>query len=177
MCFQTISHSLLHYRLTQRNSVVSVITYAVNCAGWATDSGHSQAAMLNGCDSTILQLFLIIYANVCCVFSARWWSVMPWGARSPIEIEQGFFSGFPRMQSGMFVIFSNTIFNYCNFNIYVYIFTCGPYIQIYLVWPFMPKNQNFNHSFFFNFTVSPCIFYIDLICTNVCTCIYEYNIT
>ena len=26
-------------------------------------------------------------------------------------------------------------------------------------------------------TVSPCIFYIDLICTNVCTCIYEYNIT
>ena len=27
-----------------------------------------------------------------------------------------------------------------------------------------------------NFTVSPCIFYIDLICTNVCTCIYEYNI-
>jgi len=29
----------------------------------------------------------------------------------------------------------------------------------------------------FTFTVSPCIFYIDLICTNVCTCIYEYNIT
>ena len=28
-----------------------------------------------------------------------------------------------------------------------------------------------------DFTVSPCIFYIDLICTNVCTCIYEYNIT
>jgi len=28
-----------------------------------------------------------------------------------------------------------------------------------------------------NFTVSPCIFYIDLICTNVCTCIYQYNIT
>ena len=28
-----------------------------------------------------------------------------------------------------------------------------------------------------NFIVSPCIFYIDLICTNFCTCIYEYNIT
>ena len=28
-----------------------------------------------------------------------------------------------------------------------------------------------------NFTVSPCIIYIDLICTNVCTCIYAYNIT
>jgi len=26
---------------------------------------------------------------------------MPWGARSPTEIEHGFFSGFPRMQSGM----------------------------------------------------------------------------
>ena len=25
---------------------------------------------------------------------------------------------------------------------------------------------------FFNFTVSPCIFYIDLICTNVYTCMY-----
>jgi len=31
--------------------------------------------------------------------------------------------------------------------------------------------------FTINFTVSPCIFYIVLICTNVCTCIYEYNIT
>ena len=28
-----------------------------------------------------------------------------------------------------------------------------------------------------NFIVSPCIFYIDLICTNLCTCIYGYNIT
>ena len=28
------------------------------------------------------------------------------------------------------------------------------------------------YIFFFFFTVSPCIFYIDLICTNVCTCIY-----
>ena len=27
------------------------------------------------------------------------------------------------------------------------------------------------------FIVSPCIFYIDLICTNLCTCIYECNIT
>ena len=33
VCFQTISHSLRRYRLTQRNSVVSVITYAVNRAG------------------------------------------------------------------------------------------------------------------------------------------------
>ena len=73
-------------------------------------------------------------------------SVMPWGARPPTEIQQGFFSGFPRMQSGMFVILCNTVFNCCNFNRYIYIFTCGPYIQTFLVWPFMPENRNFNHS-------------------------------
>ena len=55
------------------------------------------------------------------------------GAHPPTEIEQGFFSGFPRMQSGMFVILCNTVFNYCNFNVYVYIFTCGPYFQMFLV--------------------------------------------
>jgi len=37
-------------------------------------------------------------------------------------------------------------FHYCNFNVYLYIFTCGQYIQIFLVWPFMPKIWNFNHS-------------------------------
>jgi len=56
------------------------------------------------------------------------------------------YSGFPRMQSGMLVILRNTIFNYCNFNVYLYIFTRGPYIQVFLVWTFMPKKQNFNHS-------------------------------
>jgi len=91
-------------------------------------------------------VYLIIYANLCCVCSAQWWSVVSWGARPPTEIEQGFFSGFPGMQSGMFVILCSTIFNYCNFNRYVYTFTCGPYIQIFLVWPFMPKNRNFNLS-------------------------------
>ena len=55
------------------------------------------------------------------------------GARPPTVIDKGFISGFPRKQSGMFVIICNTIFNYCNFNVYVYIFTCGPYIQIFLV--------------------------------------------
>ena len=95
---------------------------------------------------TNLIVYLITYANLCCVFSARWWSVMHWGARSPTEIEHGFFSGFPRMQSDMFVILCNIIFNYCNFNTYVYIFTCGPYIEIYVEWPFMPKNRNFKHS-------------------------------
>jgi len=39
-----------------------------------------------------------------------------------------------------------------------------------------PSQQNAS-SFNVNFIVSPCIFYIDLICTNLCTCIYEYNIT
>ena len=34
---------------------------------------------------------------------------MPWGARSSTEIEKGFFSGFPRMQSCMFVILCNPI--------------------------------------------------------------------
>ena len=82
-----------------------------------------------------------------CVFSARWWNIMPWGARFPTEIEQGFFSGFPQIHSGMFVILCNTIFNYCNFNIYVCI-----YIHMWSVYPnifsvtFMPKNRNFNHS-------------------------------
>jgi len=46
---------------------------------------------------------------------------MSWGAQHPTEIEQGFFSGSPRMQSGMFVILCSTIFNYCNFNRYIYI--------------------------------------------------------
>jgi len=78
--------------------------------------------------------------------SEVWVMVKPWGSRPPRVIEQGFISGFPRMQSGMFVILWNTIFNYSNFNVYVYIFTCGPYIQIFLVWPFMPQNRNFNHS-------------------------------
>jgi len=115
---------------------------------------------------------------LCCVFSARWWSVMPWGAPSPTEIEQGFFSGFPRMQSGMFVILCNTIFNYCNFNIYVYIFTCGPYIQIYLVWPFMPKNRNFNHSIWLILYSKP----LDLKCmkwikiTLCCDCYTKINL-
>ena len=80
---------------------------------------------------------------------------MSWGAQHPTEIEQGFFSGSPRMQSGMFVILCSTSFNYGNFNryihththiyIYIYIFTC-PYIQTFLVWPFMPRNRNFNLS-------------------------------
>jgi len=67
-------------------------------------------------------LYLIIYASLCCVCSAQWLSVMLWGAQPPTEIKQGFFSDFPRMQSGMFVILCNTIFNYCNFNRYVYIY-------------------------------------------------------
>ena len=33
---------------------------------------------------------------------------MAWGSRPPTKIEQGFFSGFPRMQNGMFVILCNT---------------------------------------------------------------------
>jgi len=49
-------------------------------------------------------VYLITYANLCCVFSARWCIVMPPGARSSTETEQGFFSGFPRMQGGMFVM-------------------------------------------------------------------------
>jgi len=49
-----------------------------------------------------------------------WVMLKTWGALPPMETEQGFFSGFPRMQSGMFVILCNTIFNYCNFNIYMY---------------------------------------------------------
>ena len=41
----------------------------------------------------------------------------------------------------------NTIFNYCNLTyIYIYIYIYGPYIQIFLVWPFMPKNRNCNNS-------------------------------
>jgi len=55
-----------------------------------------------------------------------WVMVKPRGAWPPTEIEQGFFSGFPRMQSSMFVILCNTIFSCCNFDVYVYIFTYGP---------------------------------------------------
>jgi hypothetical protein len=80
-------------------------------------------------------VYLILYANLCCVCSARWLSVMPWGAWPPTEIEQGFFSGFPRMQSGMFVILCNRIYNYCNFNRHIYI-----YIYIYIhAWSLHPN--------------------------------------
>jgi hypothetical protein len=105
-------------------------------------------------------VYLITYANLCCVCSTRCSSVMAGGAWSATKIEQGFFSGFPRMQCDMFVIFCNTIPSSCNFDsylyiiiyIYIYIYicvcvcVCGPYIQTVLVWSFMPKNQNFNHS-------------------------------
>jgi len=74
-----------------------------------------------------------------------WVMVKTWGTRPSTEIEQGFFSSFPSMQSGMFVILCNTIFNYCNLHIYMYIFKCVPYIQMFLVWPFMPTNRNINH--------------------------------
>jgi len=30
--------------------------------------------------------------------------------------------------------------------VYICIFTCGAYIETFLVWPFMPKNRNFNNS-------------------------------
>jgi len=39
-----------------------------------------------------------------------WMMVKSKGARPRTEIEEGFISGFPRMQSGMFVILCNTIF-------------------------------------------------------------------
>jgi hypothetical protein len=46
------------------------------------------------------------------------------------EIEQGTFSGFSKMQGGMFVILCNTIYSYCNFltDTYIYIYI---YIYIY----------------------------------------------
>ena len=47
----------------------------------------------------------------------------------------------------------------------------------YPVWKRMAVLSPSGKYWDINFTVSPCIFYIDLICTNVCTCIYEYNIT
>jgi len=102
-----------------------------------------------------------------------WMMVKPWGARPRTVIEQGFFSGFPRMQSGMFVILYNTIFNYCNFNVYVYVFTI-PYIQIFLVWPFMPKNGNFNHSLWLILYFKPldlkCMKWIkSTLCSDCCT--------
>jgi len=79
------------------------------------------------CNLNHFIVYLIVYANLCCVCSARWWSVMPWGARPPTEIEQGFFSDFPWMRSGMFVILCNAIFSYCNFNryvcVYIYVFS------------------------------------------------------
>ena len=90
------------------------------------------------------------------------------------EIEQGFISGFPRNQSGMFVILCNTIFNYCSFNVYVYLFTCCPYIQIFLVWPFMPKKRNFNHSLWLIVYSKPrdlkCMKWIkSTLCSDCCT--------
>jgi len=100
------------------------------------------------------------------------------GARPPTDIEQAFFSGFPRMQSGMFMILCNTIFNYCNFNVYVYLFTCGLYIQIFLVWPFMPKNRNFNHSVWLILYSKPldlkCMKWIK--CTLCCACGTKINL-
>ena len=92
------------------------------------------------CNLNHFIVYLIIYANLC-FFQCTIVKCYALGRRYPTEIEQGFFSGFPLMQSGMFVILCNTIFNYCNCNIYVYIFTCGPYIQMYLVWPFMPSTE------------------------------------
>jgi len=75
-----------------------------------------------------------------------WVMVKTWVARPPREREQWFFSGFPLMQRGMFVVLCKTFFNYCNYNLYEYIFICGPYIHIFLVWNFMPKNRKFNYS-------------------------------
>ena len=51
---------------------------------------------------------------------------------NPTYLSPGhFLIGEPLTQ--MFVILSNTKFNYSNFNVYVYISTCGLYIQIFLV--------------------------------------------
>jgi len=68
-------------------------------------------------------VYLITSANLCFVF----------GARFPTETEQGFFSGFPRMQGGMFVMLCNTIFNYCNYNVYVYIHMWSVHPNIFSV--------------------------------------------
>jgi len=116
---------------------------------------------------------------LCCVMFAVhngevWVMVKPWGSWPPMEIKQGFFSGFRRMQIGMFLILCITIFNYCNFNLYVCIFTCGPYIQIFLVWPLVPKNWNFNHSVWLILYSKPldlkCIKWIkSTLCSYCCT--------
>ena len=50
-------------------------------------------------------------------------------------------------------------------------------LEACLIWWYQEIRMNVNGITNVNVTVSPCIFYIDLICTNVCTCIYEYNIT
>jgi len=102
-----------------------------------------------------------------------WVTVKPCGAPPPTEIEQGFFAGFRRTQSGLFVILWCTIFNYFNFNVYLYIFTCAPYIQISLAWPFMQKNRNFNHPVWLILYSKPldlkCIKYIkSIFCSDCC---------
>jgi len=103
---------------------------------------------------------------------------MPRSARSPTDTEQGFFSGFPRMQGGMFVMLCNTIFNYCNFNLYIYIYIYVPYIQIFLVWPFMPKNRKCSHSIWWILYSKP----LDLKCvkwiksTLCCDCYTKINL-
>ena len=61
---------------------------------------------------------------------------------------------------------------------YIYIFTCDPYIQTFLVWPFMPKNWNSNHSVWLILYYRP----LDLKCmkwiksTLCCDCYTKINV-
>jgi len=61
--------------------------------------------------------------QICVVFSVHDGEVLCLGVHDLQQRKsRGIFQVSQRLQSGMLVILCTTIFNYCNFNVYVYIF-------------------------------------------------------
>jgi hypothetical protein len=115
--------------------------------------------------------------QICVVFAVHDGEVLCLGVRDPQQrVSRGFpiSQGCRAVRSWSYV----TIFSYCNFNKYVYIFTCGPYIHTFLVWPFLPKNRNVNHSVWLILYSKP----LDLKCmkwiksTLCCDCYTKINL-
>jgi hypothetical protein len=84
---------------------------------------------------------------LCCFCSARWCSVMPWVHDLQQRWSRGSFRIFKvcRMVCSLSnaTVFSITVILT---DTYIYTFIRCPYIQTFLEWSFMPKNQNLNHS-------------------------------